>query len=124
MLDHFGDPSPTAPAGRCCDVCDPPDWLPEPRAARSPGRGRASAGAADVEGRAVSDAELAPLKAWRRDRADGKPAYTIANDATLREIVRRAPATPGELASIKGIGPAFIERHSESLLELLASGVS
>ncbi|HYM45275.1 MAG TPA: ATP-dependent DNA helicase RecQ [Solirubrobacteraceae bacterium] len=23
ILDHFGDPSPGAPTGRCCDVCDP-----------------------------------------------------------------------------------------------------
>jgi ATP-dependent DNA helicase RecQ len=71
-------------------------------------------------GRDVTEAELEPLKRWRRERADGKPAYTIANDATLREIVRRSPTSPAELATIKGIGPAFIERHSESLLELLA----
>jgi ATP-dependent DNA helicase RecQ len=117
MLDHFGDPSPTAPEGRCCDVCDPPDWLPAPRAAR--GRSRAASVPVE-EGRSVSDDELAALKQWRRERAEGKPAYTIANDATLREIVRRAPSTPAELAAIKGIGPAFIERHSESLLDLLA----
>jgi len=128
MLDHFGDPSPTAPDGRCCDVCDPPDWLPAPRAATA-ARGRGSrdgAGRPAVaeDGRAVSDAELAPLKQWRRERADGKPAYTIANDATLREIVRRAPASPAELATIKGIGPAFIDRHSDSLLELLSAAGS
>ncbi len=28
LLDHFGDPTPGAPLGRCCDVHDPPDWLP------------------------------------------------------------------------------------------------
>jgi ATP-dependent DNA helicase RecQ len=118
MLDHFGDDSPGAPLGRCCDVCDPPGWLPLTRSARAGGAARAPSTLVE-EGRAVSDAELAPLKQWRRERADGKPAYTIANDATLREIVRRAPSTPDELASIRGIGPAFIERHSESLLELL-----
>jgi ATP-dependent DNA helicase RecQ len=120
MLDHFGDASPTAPAGRCCDVCDPPDWLPAPRTPAR--RTRGATLVAEEEGRAVPEAELAPLKAWRRERADGKPAYTVANDATLREIARRTPRTAAELAAIKGIGPAFIERHSESLLALLAGG--
>ena len=120
MLDHFGDHSPGAPLGRCCDVDDPPDWLPAARSVRAGGAARRQATLVE-DGRDVSDAELAPLKQWRRERADGKPAYTIANDATLREIVRRAPSSPAELASIKGIGPAFIERHSESLLELLTS---
>ena len=36
----------------------------------------------------VADADLAPLKAWRLERAEGKPAYTVATDATLREVVR------------------------------------
>ncbi len=115
ILDHFGDPSPTRPTGRCCDVCDPPDWLPEVAAAPK----RRAAAPAEEEGRPVSDAELEPLRAWRRERADGKPAYTVATDATLREIVRRAPATADDLLAIKGIGPSFVERHSGSLFELL-----
>ena len=115
ILDHFGDATPARASGRCCDVCDPPEWLPavtvKPRRAPAP----------PEEGREVSDAELAPLKEWRRERADGKPAYTVATDATLREIVRREPATERELIAIKGIGPSFVERHSESLLALLAA---
>jgi RecQ family ATP-dependent DNA helicase len=117
LLDHFGDPTPGAPSGRCCDVHDPPDWLPAITAA--PKR-RAKAAADD--GPPVSDAELAPLKEWRRERADGKPAYTVATDATLREIVRRRPTTDAELLAIKGIGPSFVERHAASLLELLTTG--
>ena len=117
ILDHFGDPSPTRASGRCCDVCDPPDWLPAVTPAKS---GSRRAPAPPEEGREVSEAELAPLKQWRKERAEGKPAYTIATDATLREIVRRAPATGAELLAIKGIGPSFVERHSASLLELLA----
>ena len=53
----------------------------------------------------MSDAELAPLKEWRRERADGKPAYTVATDATLREIVRREPATERELLDDQGHRP-------------------
>jgi superfamily II DNA helicase RecQ len=117
LLDHFGDPTPVAPEGRCCDVDDPVDWLPPITVASK--RGRANAAAAE-EGPPVADEALAPLKAWRRERADGKPAYTVATDATLREIVRRRPRSAAELLAIKGIGPSFVDRHAESLLELLS----
>jgi ATP-dependent DNA helicase RecQ len=119
LLDHFGDPSPGAPLGRCCDVHDPPDWLPPIGSVGA--RRRAAAPAAD-EGPPVSEDALAPLKTWRRERADGKPAYTVATDATLREVVRRRPQSPAELLAIKGIGPSFVDKHADSLLELLRDG--
>ena len=84
--------------------------------ARSGSRGQATLA---EDGPPVSDEELAPLKAWRRDRAEGNPAYTVATDATLREVVRRRPQTAGELLAIKGIGPSFVTKHADSLLELL-----
>jgi ATP-dependent DNA helicase RecQ len=116
LLDHFGDDTPAAPTGRCCDVHDPPDWLPPIKVTAK--RGQI---ALIEDGPPVSDAELAPLKAWRRDRAEGKPAYTVATDATLREVVRRKPQTADELLAIKGIGPSFVTKHADSLLELLAA---
>jgi RecQ family ATP-dependent DNA helicase len=118
LLDHFGDDTPVAPLGRCCDVHDPVDWLP-PITVTSSRKGRSAAAAAAEEGPPVSDAELAPLKEWRRERADGKPAYTVATDATLREIVRRRPASAAALLEIRGIGPSFVDKHAASLLELL-----
>jgi ATP-dependent DNA helicase RecQ len=122
LLDHFGDSTPAAPAGRCCDVHDPPDWLPEITVAAKRGRAGGAPQATLVEdGPPVSDAELAPLKAWRLDRAEGKPAYTVATDATLREVVRRRPRTADELLAIRGIGPSFVTKHAASLLELLGS---
>jgi ATP-dependent DNA helicase RecQ len=117
LLDHFGDPTPGAPLGRCCDVDDPPEWLP-PISVAGPRR-RAAGGPAPDDGPPVADADLEPLKAWRRDRAEGKPAYTVATDATLREIVRRRPRTNAQLLAIKGIGPSFVQKHADSLLELL-----
>jgi ATP-dependent DNA helicase RecQ len=120
LLDHFGDPTPVGPTGRCCDVDDPVDWLPPITVASK--KGRANAAAAAEEGPPVDDSQLAPLKAWRRERADGKPAYTVANDATLREIVRRNPRSADDLLAIKGIGPSFVDKHAESLLELLGAG--
>jgi len=116
LLDHFGDAEPGAPLGRCCDVDDPVDWLPPIEVAAK--RSTRSA-PAEEEGRPVSDEELAPLKAWRRERADGKPAYTVATDATLREVIRRQPTSAAELLAIKGIGNAFIDKHGDALLELL-----
>jgi ATP-dependent DNA helicase RecQ len=112
LLDHFGDQTPGAPTGRCCDVHDPPAWLPPITAApkKLP---------IQEDGPPVSDDELAPLKAWRRERAEGKPAYTVATDATLREVVRRKPRSQRELLQIKGIGASFIAKHADSLLELL-----
>jgi ATP-dependent DNA helicase RecQ len=117
LLDHFGDDEPGAPLGRCCDVHDPVDWLPPIQVKAS--RSRAPV---EEEGRPVSDDELAPLKAWRRERADGKPAYTVATDATLRAVIRQQPTTRDELLAIKGIGPSFVDKHGEALLELLAAG--
>ncbi|HEV2774669.1 MAG TPA: HRDC domain-containing protein, partial [Solirubrobacteraceae bacterium] len=119
LLDHFGDATPAAPSGRCCDVHDPVDWLPEITVAGKGARGGARQPALVEDGPPVSDDELAPLKAWRRDRAEGKPAYTVATDATLREVVRRRPRTTDELLAIRGIGPSFVTKHADSLLELL-----
>ncbi|MGI8729494.1 MAG: RecQ family ATP-dependent DNA helicase [Solirubrobacteraceae bacterium] len=119
LLDHFGDDTPAAPSGRCCDVHDPVDWLPPITSASKRARGGSQAALAE-DGPPVSDAEMEPLKAWRRDRAEGKPAYTVATDATLREVVRRRPQTTDELLAIKGIGPSFLTKHADSLLELLA----
>jgi ATP-dependent DNA helicase RecQ len=122
LLDHFGDSTPAAPSGRCCDVHDPPDWLPPITVAGRRARSGGGQAALIEDGPPVSDAELAPLKAWRRDRAEGKPAYTVATDATLREVVRRRPTTADELLAIKGIGPSFVTKHADSLLELLQAG--
>jgi ATP-dependent DNA helicase RecQ len=56
------------------------------------------------------------------ERAEGKPAYTVCSNAVLAQVIGARPQTADELATISGIGPAFLERHADSLLELL--GVS
>ena len=38
VLDHFGDREAGRPLGRCCDVCDPQDWLPDPETIAVPPR--------------------------------------------------------------------------------------
>ncbi len=123
LLDHFGDDTPTAPDGRCCDVCSPIDWI-DLDAVTIPVR-RPSANRTPVSSRPpgppVDDAELATLKRWRLEEADGKPAYTVASNAVLEELLRRRPASPDELIAIRGVGPAFVEKYSTGLLHLLAT---
>lgn len=145
LLDHFGDASAGRPRGRCCDVCDPDTGLPDPaaleaaaRAARRGARGRSAsaAGGAGAAGRSAGggpsvppESELAPadvalfdrLKQWRLVAANGKPAYTVANNATLAAIAVRRPASAEALADLRGVGPAFLKRYAEAVLELVAA---
>jgi ATP-dependent DNA helicase RecQ len=144
ILDHFGDHADCSPQVRCCDVCEPDPDLVE--AARPPvlaegqraGRfagGTTAAGAAAGAGGAAGAwqsgaAPLQPidqddferLRGWRlqRSRDEGKPAYTVAPNTALEGILRARPTSLQELIEVHGIGPAFCERHGESLLELLA----
>ncbi|MGA0068618.1 MAG: HRDC domain-containing protein, partial [Miltoncostaeaceae bacterium] len=142
ILDHFGDAAPGAPAGRCCDVCDPPADL-EAAANAGIARGTSSGAGRDrgEGGRSIRlrrddtapDAgrdpvpQLAPedeqlfeqLREWRRERADGKPAYTVCADAALRTIAVRRPSDEQSLLDVKGVGPAFVERHAASLFDVL-----
>ena len=115
LLRHFGDDATPDPLVRCCDVCDPVA-LPELELTASRGRRR---GAATTEGPPVDAGEFAALKQWRGERADGKPAYTVATNAVLEEIIRRRPSSAEELMAIPGVGPSFIEKHSEDLLRHL-----
>jgi RecQ family ATP-dependent DNA helicase len=150
ILDHFGDDEPCAPEGRCCDVCEPDMALVEASRKAAPvvrkargardirpgpstnGAGRPPGGMAGhgpTNGAAMATEEaLDPiderrfekLKAWRLGRSEGKPAFTVAANTALEGILRARPASLDELIEVKGIGPAFCERHGESLLEALA----
>jgi ATP-dependent DNA helicase RecQ len=139
ILDHFGDEEQCAPSGRCCDVCDPDQTLeeavrakiatgPRRRAARGerPSASRSWAGkttsgeqAEDFRAEQVDQVRFDELRAWRWERAEGKPAYTVAANAVLEEVLRTHPQSVDELLAIHGIGPAFCEKHGESLLRRL-----
>jgi len=122
ILDHFGDTEEGRPSGRCCDVCDPDPELAivasQAQATRA-GRGGRGAPATAETGEPVDEREFEKLRIWRKDRAEGKPAFTVATDATLAEVLRRRPRTTEDLIEIRGIGPAFCEKHGESLLSEL-----
>ena len=124
ILDHFGDTQAGAPSGRCCDVCDPDPELEramrssavKARAGRAPGSSRA-----DHVGEPVDDEQLEELKTWRSTRTEGKPAYLVAANAVLEDVLRRRPKSIDELFEVRGIGPAFCEKHGESLLTALGA---
>jgi len=152
ILDHFGDSSPVAPSGRCCDVCDPDPMLARALRAtpvasssgrRSSSRSRGGTGVAGASparrGRAavrasggeppapaelaadpIDEEEFERLRQWRYARAEGKPAFTVAANTVLEEILRRRPASAEALLAIRGIGPAFCAKHGDSLLAELA----
>jgi ATP-dependent DNA helicase RecQ len=120
LLDHFGDSRQAAPLGRCCDVCDRDSiGLPDP-ASLTPARAkrRRVQDAVPVD---PGDVELLEaLRGWRVRASDGKPAYTVAHNSTLESIAALRPRSADELAAIKGVGPAFVERYGEHVLALVA----
>jgi len=121
ILDHFGDHEEGQPSGRCCDVCEPDGELMEAvaRALDRPRKARVRAYEPPLE--PADEAQFDVLKAWRLARAEGKPAYTVATNAALEEALRCRPTNLDELLGIRGIGPAFCEKHGESLLRALAA---
>jgi RecQ family ATP-dependent DNA helicase len=136
LLAHFGDGQRVPALGRCCDVCDPDPQLARAielaPAARSRGRAGAARPGESIPGVAkgaatpaadaepVDEQQFERLRQWRVARAEGKPAYTVATNAVLEEVLRRRPAAEAELLAIKGVGPAFCAKHGDSLLDELA----
>src|ERR1700733_9467349 len=140
ILDHFGDRAECAPTGRCCDVCDrdgelervlasAPTGSPRRRGAGAAasdgpagvkrdgaGAGTRSSTRVEDEGGPVDERQFDELRAWRLERAEGKPAFTVAADSVLRSLLRERPQALDALLDVKGIGPAFCAKHGESLL--------
>ncbi|MFL5901551.1 MAG: RecQ family ATP-dependent DNA helicase, partial [Solirubrobacterales bacterium] len=122
VLDHFGDHEAGRPLGRCCDVCDPVQWLPSPETIAVRPTRRAKAPAASSADLAEADAPLfEQLKAWRLKAADGKPAYTVAHNSTLSTIATTRPGDEQSLGAIRGIGPSFIAKHAPEVLAIVAA---
>lgn len=61
------------------------------------------------------------LRAWRQEvaTATDKPAYTVLVDETLRAIARARPTSAAELARVRGIGPAKIDKFGPALLAIV-----
>jgi RecQ family ATP-dependent DNA helicase len=125
LLDHFGDRAAGRPLGRCCDHCDRDGLgLPDPEtiAVRRPKRTGGRSAASPEAGLSPADAILFDaLKAWRIEAADGKPAYTVANNRTLSAIAALRPADSSALIEINGVGPGFISKFSPAVLAIVAA---
>jgi len=122
VLAHFGDSAAGEPLGRCCDVCDPQDWLPDPETIAARPRPSAKRPAPPPAELSPADAALfEQLKEWRLRAADGKPAYTVAHNSTLQAIAATRPADPEALLAIRGVGPSFVERYAAEVLALIDS---
>ncbi|HEY1593043.1 MAG TPA: ATP-dependent DNA helicase RecQ [Solirubrobacteraceae bacterium] len=121
LLDHFGDSTPGAATGRCCDVCDADTiGLPDPESLNPPSARRSRP--ADAPPLEPADAGLFEvLREWRGRAAAGKPAYTVAHNTTLETIASLRPGSLTELGAIKGIGPAFVDRYGQEVLALVAA---
>jgi len=120
VLAHFGDSAAGRPLGRCCDVCDPQDWLPDPEtiAIRRPAKPKQAA-APPPELSPADAALFEQLKQWRLRAADGKPAYTVAHNSTLQSIAATRPAGEDALLAIKGIGAGFVAKHAPEVLAIV-----
>ncbi|HET9850994.1 MAG TPA: ATP-dependent DNA helicase UvrD2 [Candidatus Limnocylindrales bacterium] len=73
--------------------------------------------------RDVEDPLMAALREWRLTaaRSDGVPAYVVATDALLEELVDQRPTTIPALRRIKGMGPSRLARYGEELLEITSA---
>ena len=74
----------------------------------------------EVEGIA-SGALFGELKAWRiaKARELGAPTYTITRQSVLIAIASMQPTSKADLARIKGVGKAFIEKYGVETLVIV-----
>jgi RecQ family ATP-dependent DNA helicase len=122
ILDHFSDGTAGRPLERCCDVCDPQGWLPDPETiAIRTTRSASKAAPAPVELSPADTPLFERLKEWRLRAADGKPAFTVAHNSTLEAIAATRPADEESLLAIRGVGPGFVSKYASEVLAIVAT---
>jgi DNA helicase-2/ATP-dependent DNA helicase PcrA len=102
----------------------PPGSAADRWAVRPPASGAGPRSAARAQPEVVLDADgdvlLAVLKDLRRLLADGKPAYVVATDVTLRQIAAARPRTTAELLRVPGMGPKKVELYGSAIVAAVA----
>jgi len=78
--------------------------------------------------RELSPAQAAILQvlfAYREQQAEriDRPPFKVMGEATLMELVRRAPRTAEELRGVPGMTPDQIQRHAQGLLRAIQQGL-
>jgi ATP-dependent DNA helicase RecQ len=92
----------------------------EPARTAAAPRTRKTAPAVDL---APEDATVfEALRTWRAGEAktQGKPAYIVFGDATLRAIATARPANLAALALVSGVGETKLDRYGEAVLAVVA----
>jgi len=88
-----------------------------------PGRG-GGAPAATFDLSPADEPLLAALIEWRRERAraDGVPAYVVADNKTLAAIAVRRPSDESGLLGVAGIGQRKVAAYGADILRIVRSG--
>ena len=62
------------------------------------------------------------LRRWRLElaRAEARPAFTVFDDRTLRELAAQAPASVADLLRVHGVGPAKAARYGDVVIRVLS----
>lgn len=127
VLRYFGDPA----ARPRCDNCDrclgithAPRRGPASTGRKPRARGAAAAGPTDAPLNREETTRMDALKRLRSRLAKDEevPAYVIFPDRALREIARANPRTLAQLAQVRGVGPARLEKFGRAVLETLNDG--
>ena len=63
------------------------------------------------------------LRVFRERARNGKPAYTVFDDKTLAAIASTLPSDLGELAGVKGVGPAKLELYGDDVLTIVETAL-
>ena len=85
-------------------------------------RGAVAAGSAQETESPEDEALFEALREWRRAEslAGSVPAFVVASDRALRDIVALRPRTRDDLLSCYGIGPQKAARYGDAILEVIA----
>jgi ATP-dependent DNA helicase RecQ len=127
VLRYFGDP---AAKPRCdnCDSCLGIKHAPRTGTVgtgkKGRARGAATAGPTDAPLSREESVRMDALKRLRSGLAKEEevPAYVIFPDRALREISRTNPQKIAQLAQVRGVGPARLEKYGRAVLEALRDG--
>ena len=122
LLDHFGDRGPGAPTGRCCDICDPIQWLPDPDSIEivRPRSGPRKTSQPPPELAPQDEPLYEELRRWRLEAAGDRPAFHVASNRTLTAIATVKPLDEHSLMGISGVGPAFMEKYGADVLRVVS----
>jgi DNA helicase-2/ATP-dependent DNA helicase PcrA len=104
-----------------------PERTPLLEAIKGPIRRRKAQSGAEADDEPYDEALFETLREWRLEEARSQDvrAFHVFSNRVLKNIVRRRPVTPAELAGVSGVGPAKLAGYGEAVLAVIrAHGVS